>query len=136
MGSGFGGMLELDLQVGGCGGVGWAACALNRARRRCVDPLDAHAQVLNITPQQAGWVGFAGTLAGNIAGVALCRVVDKMRRIKGILVGVLCASAACYAVFTLYVQQIFPAAWYDGNAPFITTLLLAMVRGGWEGGGG
>lgn len=86
-------------------------------------------QALNYGQDQAGWIGFATVIAGNIGGILLGRLVDRFRHHKLVISIMLTGSVLSLAWFSLLVQKVFPDAWTMGNAGFIQIFVSATLAG-------
>jgi MFS family permease len=79
---------------------------------------------------QAGWIGFAGVVIGNVAGVLMGEFADRFRGHRKILVGANAASAVCTVWFALLVARAWPGTY--GTAGFVqlfAAATLLQVRG-------
>jgi hypothetical protein len=63
----------------------------------------------------AGWIGFIQSLGGNCTGILACRLVDRYRNHKSIIVWTLLLTSVCILWFALMLQGWWPAAWLSGS---------------------
>lgn len=92
--------------------------------------LDLNLSSLGYDQSQAGWIGFGGVIAGNVAGVLLGRYMDQFRRHKAVLVAVNAGAAAAAVWFALLVQHgLLPRAVVSLPVVFATATALGLLFG-------
>lgn len=81
--------------------------------------------------QQAGWIGFAASVAGNVGGIALGRWVDKFRNLKRLLVVLMALAAICFTLFAIVCSpHILPPQWTGGSSDGLALLFALAALGG------
>lgn len=84
--------------------------------------------ILPFTPMQCGWLGFGSTAALVVGGYAIGGVVDKWswasRRLKAVLLLVLCGCLASFSWFTLSLPFFSHPALLHGTLPSQATAIV------------
>jgi len=82
---------------------------------------------LGVSQMAGGWLGFGSSLVGNLGGIALARLTDRMRNQRAVQVVLLTTAAVFLGIFAVVCSGVIPGGFNTSAAGYAIMFLAATI---------